>query len=235
MSTLKKISPYIVALAFAMAAIVLFLTLQGVKKTAKVNEVNLVNALNDTMTVYRNKYDEEVARITTVQTQQVKDFLAMNLKSNNELQKLQSLVSQYSKQMKQPGSAATIIQTETVFDTVYMETAHKGKVVGRDTILTTLNNKWVSTTWGWKKDSTIFKLQTNDEYGVVLGYEKKTPFADVVSKSPYSKTKSVRTYQVQMPASKKNHLGVSATYGVGADFKPQLIFGVGYTRSIISF
>lgn len=203
------------------------------KSDKKANE--LVSALNDTVKYYINQQGQQVARIQQIQTESAKTFLKLNLKNNTELLELQKLVRSYEKELKKGGSA-TIIQGETKFDTVWLDKEHIGKVVGRDTILNTINNEWITTTYGWKRDSSIFHLQTKDRFDAVIGYDKKgVPFADITSHSPYSKIKTVRSYQVEMPKQKKNHIGIGIMYGIGSDFKPQPVIGVGYTRSILSF
>lgn len=230
---MKNLFNWLVGIAIALLA---FSSIQECsdkqKSDKKANE--LVSALNDTVKYYINQQGQQVARIQQIQMESAKAFTDLNLQNNQELVKLQKVVESYKKELKKGGSV-TVIEGETKFDTVYVDKKHDGKIVGRDTFMNTIDNKWITLTYGWKKDSTIAQLKTRDEYDIVIGYDKKKPFADVTSHSPYSSVRTVRSFQVEVPKQKKNHIGIGIMYGIGADFKPQPVIGIGYTRSIISF
>ena len=189
----------------------------------------------DSIEYYKNQYNQTVARIGVIEASSAEALLKLENKKDSELTKLQDLISRYKKELKKPGSSATIIETETVFDTIYLDTVNRDKLVYIDSINNTISNKWITTKYGWKKDSTFYHLKIRDEYDAVIGYDNNKPFADITSHNPYSSVKTIRSFNVKIPPEKKNHFGFNMTLGLDSKLQPIPVVGIGYTYSIWSW
>jgi hypothetical protein len=97
------------------------------------------------------------------------------------------------------------------------------------------SDKWIDYDIKTYVDSTNFKLSIINKYAIVLGYNKKVPFADVINYNPYSKVTVLRTFQVSVPKQKSWGIGFSTGIGLSYDLRPRPYIGVGVNYNIIKF
>lgn len=203
----------------------------------EVRNTNLVNALTDSLQKSQNSKGETVGTISTIQTDNVADFLAIRAK-DREIQRLQELVREYRRRMT-AGSSAGIVSVTGGAD-VLVPTV----VVKTDSIYPTYESTFNLDGWVWgivsaSKDSTTIGLRYKEDISFVIGRERKgllgkeTYFSDVIVHNPFSNLQSYRTYQVSVP----NHKwAVGPVLGVGVGptgFVP--FVGVGIQRAVIRF
>lgn len=171
------------------------------------DKVNLYEHLNDSTTFYKNRLGEQVARNSVLKSENVKTFLEIESK-DEEIKQLQARVKEYKSKLKEGGSVTNFSSstdinntTGTVVEPVIDSLGVKDTC--NKTYTTKFSDKWIEYTIRANKDSTKLNLKTNDEFSVILGserpniFKKRVEFVEVVSSSPYTKTKSVKTYQVQ--------------------------------------
>ena len=189
----------------------------------------------DSVEYYKNQYNQTVARIGVIEASSADALLKLTNQKDSELIKLQELVSNYKNKLKKPGSSATTFTTQTVYDTIYLDTVNREKLKGIDSISNTINNKWITLKYGWKKDSTYSHLKIRDEYDAVIGYDNDKLFADITTHNPYSTVKTIRSFNVKIPPEKKNHFGFNMTLGLDSKLKPTPVVGIGYSYGIWSW
>lgn len=186
----------------------------------KVEIQNSYDASQDTIKFWKNKYGENVARITVINFERVQDFIRMRTKDDT-IKMLQNLVIKYKKQLNNSGSA-TIIQTVTDYDTTYISNIHLDTIFfPTSTLLDSVSNRWISSRFGFVNGYTTFSLHINNDYSVVIGEEnrglfrKTKPFVEITNHNPYTETKVLRTYQVTPKRQKR--------WGVGPNFSVSAI------------
>ena len=193
----------------------------------------------DTLKVFKNKNNEQIATIRTIQTE-LKKFLS--LKTNDqEIVKLQNEVKEYKKQLKDKGSA-TVVSVITKIDTVVVTNIVRD-TIKKDTITffeSKFKNKWIDYYVKSSLDSTNINIKIHNDYAVIIGeegglFKKKVPIAIVENKNPYSETQQLRTYEVKIKKPSRFGIGPIVGYGTGDDFKFKAFIGIGFTYSIIKF
>ena len=189
--------------------------------------------LEDSITTYKNKEGQYVATISTFEDANTEIFLSLETK-DKEVLALQETVKTYKKKLKDRGSA-TNVGTETEIDTVFRTTV----IVETDSSITYKSaiplEPWIIGTIIMTKDSTILKLSVINKYTVVVGddskmFKKGTPYVEVTNENPYTKTTSLRAYQVTLPKPKKFFVGPAVGYGLNGAF-----VGVVVGYKLISF
>lgn len=228
------------ALIVAVTAIILLLIFALGKVQAEKNYREAQRQLNDSLSYYKDKTGRDHARISVIDALGIEDLLHLETKDTTIL-KLQKLVSEYKPNIVKGGSA-TILKTVTKYDTVFIRE--------RDTIYKTLeimdsvSNKWISAKFGFSGNKTLFSLKIINDYSVIIGSHKtgffkpKKFFIDVVDNNPYSKVKSLRTYQRVSNVKSKFGIGPFLGYGIGFSggrFVTAPTIGIGVTYSLISF
>ena len=233
--------------------VIIFLLMQQCRSYREVRQQeDLVEALADSVFTYINKDNRQVAKIQVIETDNAKLFSKLPTK-DKEIQKLQNVVKKYKKQLKKEGSA-TVLQTETKFDTIY-QVLNSDTGIIRDTnqISNSITSDWIVTKYGFllkdngDVDSTFFNLQIQNKYSIVIGRERTgflglgrgKPFAEVTNYNPYTTNKSLRTYQVSAPKPKRMGIGINVGYGIHASTKGGISHGVnlsiGFNYNFIEF
>lgn len=204
------------------------------------SQTNLINSLYDSLRTLRLDSSTTVGTIAELQMVSAKQFTDLKIK-DIEIAKLQLVVSSYKNKLK-AGSSVTNATVDThidkttpnIKDTVYVssgiriDTAKLG-------INTSYSDKWINYAIVSSKDSIKLKLNVTNEYSVVLGYNKRVPFADVINYNPYSTVTKLRAYQVSVPRQKSWGIGFSVGAGFSADLKPRPYVGMGINYNIIKF
>lgn len=203
-------------------------------------QTNFINSLSDSLKSSRLQNNSEKATISVLQTASKEAFLKLRIKEA-EIVVLQSIVYEYKEKLK-AGSSVTTAVTETSFKhegstvvTVHDTVKAENKVYLYPEYTDTVNNQWISYRATMNKDNTYLDLKITNRYAVILGYEKKKPFVDVVNYNPYSSTRILRSYQVSIPRQKVWGIGLSAGVGIGNGVKPTPYIGVGINYNIIRF
>lgn len=203
------------------------------KQQKKIDDLTLENkAAFLVMTSYRNSDSLHVAKIEVLTSENNKQFLKM--KSNDStILKLQEVVKDYKNKLQKPGTSATIISnTTTIDDTVPTTIVPNTTPVEKENFPSyesTKNTKWLDLYILARHDSTSYKLKIRNEYSVVLGYDKKKPFAEVTNYNPFTETTDMRTYSVFVPKPKRISLAAHVGYGIiGAGFGPSITVGISY-------
>lgn len=241
--------------------ILLLLNLKSCKNTqdTKKDYVNTINALQDTMTTYRTKDGVQVAKISLIETERAIQFLEIKSK-DAVIVKLQEEVKKNEKRLGKSGSVTVITNTTEVktVDTTYVTS--KDTIIRNDTVfvypeyssfikkgLRKDSTYWATINVKSNKDSTSVGVSLNNSYVVVIGNERKkgfknlfkpkVPFVEVTNENPYTETKTLRSYQVKVPKSKKFGVGIHVGYGLILDKQPILrpYVGIGINYNIIEF
>lgn len=195
----NKVATYLGIIGVILLIVLLFWRLQQEINKNK-ESTNLIESLEDTIQIWKDKDGLNRSKISTLQTSRAKDFLEIKSKDAT-IKELQKLVKE-NKNKLTDGSSVTIIKGDTQFDTVYITKETIKNVIGDASIIDSVNNKWISSKFGFTKDSTIFSLKVRDDYSLIIGEEKQglfkpsKPFAEVISNNPYSIVDTLRTYQV---------------------------------------
>lgn len=177
----------------------LVLKIQDLNRERK-EYLNLINALGDTIKIWKDKDGLNRSKISVLESYRTQDFLTLQTKDKQILE-LQKRVKEYKDKLKE-GSSVTIIKGETVYDTIYETKDSIREILGEISIIDTVDNKWITSVFGFNKDSTIYSLKVRNNYTVVIGEEKqgflkpRKPFAEVINENPYSVTDTLRTYRV---------------------------------------
>ena len=193
--------------------------------------------LNDNQKTFRDK-DSLSHTTNNVIEGKVKDFIDLEVK-DKEIIALQELVKKYKKQLANKGNA-TNFTSETKYDTIYETKIKRDTIIlSKNTIMDSIHNKWINTTFGFDKGNTVFTLKLKNEYSVIIGeesqgwFKKKKPFVEVINLNPYSETTKLKTYQVETKPVKKIGIGPGVYYGIGNSFQPQVIIGIGIQYNFI--
>lgn len=172
--------------------------------------------LSDTLTTYRNKYNQEVVRISVIEFERKKDFL--KLKTNDStIKALQSLVKVYEKKIKDGGSAA-IIHTETVYhDTTLIYMKNDTAYFKDENEWITLEGQIIKNDTDDEQDILSYYLLVNNPFTLVYGTENGKDFAEFKSDNIYTTTKILRVY---LNKPKKKRFVVSTGLGAAAGVNP---------------
>lgn len=197
------------------------------KKNTKIeDQTSIINGLNDTVKVWKDKKGKTYVKSGVIATSDPKDFIKIkNLTGENK--KLQDEVKKYESKIKNGGSVTTFTAETKVkttaptrVDTVYVP-KEDGLKVASPVYSSDFNlGGWVVGSTVAKADSTTVDLKTYDEFSVVIGEDKTgflglgkpIPFGLVTSASPYTAIPTSKTYKVQIET-KKNKWVLPTTIG----------------------
>ena len=200
---MKKYIP----LSIAFIVLALFAAI-GIRQCQKISMLkSSYNSVNSSMSVYKNKYGQEVAKIKIIETERRKDFLKME-SQDSTIKKLQKLVKQ-----KKP-ETAYIIETVTNLDTI--------------TLIDTngyfeFSDEWIDLI-GQATDTLKFHLVVRNEYQIT----EKKGYAEITNINPYTSVKTLRVYK-DIPRKKRFVVGAGFGGMVGYEVitkKPAICVGV---------
>lgn len=192
------------------------------------DQLNLYEAAQDTIQYYKDKNGNNVARIKTLQATSANALLKMETQDES-IKRLQQLVKDNKKKLKNPGSSATTMTIETVVHDTIPVISSSG-----DTIVTGVLDKegWVVigiTADAKNKKIELDSLKIRNEVDLIIGHDKpvdatglkrlfakREAYADVTLKNPYSNVTEFRTFNV---TEKKHNWVVSpgVGYGIGSN------------------
>lgn len=221
------------------------LTYQTCRKKVDTEQqsINLINAMGDTIRIQRLKDSSERASITVLQLSNTKAFQEIFFR-DSQVVALQVLANEYKDKLE-VGSSVTIGKTTTVYrDTgstvvIYPIPSDYDTIPYKQLIYPIYqrsnSNQWIAYNIRASKDTTILGLSVVNKYAVILGYNKKKPFVDVINYNPYSSTRILRSYQVLVPKEKRFGIGFSSGIGIGQGLKLSPYIGIGIQYSVIKF
>lgn len=174
-------------------------------------QANLINSLNDSVKISKNKEGLNVSTNSTVVTKDPNDFLKLKNQSE-EIKSLQKEVETYKDKIKKGGNVtnfksetAITSTTKTIIDTIFIDST-------KQAVYSSSFDKegWVVGNVIARPDSTTVNVKTKEEYTVVVGFEPQgflglgtpKPFSLVKNKNPYSVTPELKTYQVEIQRKK---------------------------------
>lgn len=219
---------------------------------------NLYGASQDELRQEKNKNGLYVARIDAMKSAETQTFLEMETK-DAFIAELQSEVKRNKRVIKQQGDAIALLSSQTQFDTIVTkeDIVPEVLVATKDSLSYTLENKWITATYGFKLnymnqfermevENTFLNLVVDNKYSVVLGSEptgflglgKRNPFAEVTNYNPYTKTTNLRTYQVDGYPDKRFGVGLIGGYGLNLSppgVSAGMFVGVGVSYNLIKF
>jgi len=214
------------------------------KYTSKFAEKdNLIESLGSTVKTWKDKDSISHSKIAVLQTQELEDFLRIQT-ADSTVTNLQELISDYKKRLKHKGSA-TIIESSTNVVTTsptvvyYDSTSYSGtsKTKPSDVMPIYSSNfnlkGWVIGEVIASEKETKIEMSIKNKYSLVIGeekqglFKKRKPFAEVTNENPYTRIKTLRTYQISK--SRVKRIGIGPFFGVDTNLEPTLGFGVTYT------
>lgn len=229
------------------AVIVILAILYFNKRNELQEQLTLNEAVNAKLETWVDKDGLNRAKIQALETSNTKTFLALQTRDSSIIQ-LQKDVKSMNRYLKKQGSVTNFsTQTDIV-------TSGETEVIPNDiepeypiyksqfNLIDKNNKSWVLGESIASKDSTFIDLDIINEYSLTIGREpqgflglgKSKSFADVKNLNPYSRTTSLRTYQVTLPRPKRFGIGPVVAYGVGENGFGWFA-GVGGTWSLIQF
>lgn len=229
---------YIIPLSYLLCIVFLFFSIQRCdsERRESIKKDRLLLSLNDTVKVWKDKDGLNHSKISSLEVNKVKDFL--NLQSKDILiLELQNRVKKHQDKISGGGSLV-IVKGETVYDTVYDTKDSIIYLIGNNTILDSISNKWIKTKFGFDKGKTVFNLKVKHDYTIILGEERKgflkpkLPFLEVIDHNPYSFSDTIRVLNVKDTRSKfKLDYGVYGGFGATWSnnnilFGPQVGLGI---------
>lgn len=238
----KTISVTIIILLISIFSTVYLINIDY-KRTKQ--KINLIKSLQDSLQIYKNKDNNEVAKIGTINSS-TKDFIDLKIK-DKEIQELQKLVKEYKNKLKNQGSVTkfsnnTKVETKTItkieYDTIIKNNIQE--IYPKYKSNFNLNN-WVVGDIIASKDSTNINLGVKNKYAVIIGEESqgwfkpKKTFVEVINYNPYSSTEKLRTYQVEKPKNKLFSIGPYIGVGINQERKFIPSVGIGLQYNILKF
>lgn len=235
---------FIIILISITAITLLFNKVLEYKKSYK-SQIELYEAITDTIQVYKTKDSLNVAKIQVMQTDKESDFLKIKNLTGTNLE-LQNLIKNKDKKIKDLNTA--LIHKD---ETVYIDTLRMYYPIGGDTIifsqsvlLDTINNKWINAKYGFNKGLSYLDLKVYNEYQITIGYEggnlfkKGTSYGIVTNMNPYTSPIDMRVYQVSVPPLKRFGIGVQSGFGGLYDIRNNNLgygfyIGLGFSYNII--
>ena len=202
------------------------------------SDISLYENINDSVVIYKNKYNENVSKIFLLKAENTKQFLRIQ-SDKEDILKLQELVKDYKKQLDN-GGAIVYIKGETIFDTTIIKQTEFITINNKLYYEDSINNNWIYSRYGVNGDTTFFSLKTVNEYSVILGSNKKLfkkpeYFVEVINHNPYSVSSIVRSVDFNTIKNKKFGLGLSLGVGLTSDFNFRPYIGIGVNYNLIKF
>lgn len=202
-------------------------------------QLQLNNALNDSLILERNERGELTATIQAYQTQRADDFLAFKTKDSLTLE-LQKEVRSMKKYLKKQGSVSQFSTQTGLVTSSKTEVVSNNKNPSFPTYKSNFDlDGWVFGKSIATKDSTYLDLKIKDEFSLTIGVEptgflgmgKGKPFGQIKSKNPFSSVKSFKTYNVGRYKEPNLVIGPS----VGVNFNGRPVVGFTATYALLKF
>lgn len=185
--------------------------------SCKKNKTNseLINSVNDTLLTYKNKNNQNEAKISVLYASR-KELLSISSAKDSTIKKLQKLVKESG-----PSTTSATVFSGTTIGSITGSTISANKdTVYKDSIAYiypeyqfTDSTKWHKFKITMCKDSTNLFYKINNQYSYITRYEKpkgffskKIPIVTVTNLNPNTTTTELRTWQVPCKCNNKNWL-----------------------------
>lgn len=184
------------------------------------DQVNLYNAITDTLQTWKDKDSLNNAKIQVMQTEKASDFLKIQNLTGTNLE-LQNLIKSQGKRIKDLNTAL-IVKSETIIrDTTRIYYPIEGDTIifSQSVLLDSIENEWITALYGFNKGRSILDFTLINDYQITIGYEggnvfrQGIPFATIKNLNPYTITNDLRVYQTSMK--KQKRIGISLQTGFG--------------------
>ena len=237
---MKAKTKALLAFAFMNILLIILAIISITNKVSEVKErdkqVELYNAITDSLKRYKTKDSLNVALISVMETNSAKDFLDIKNLTGTNLE-LQNYIKAQGKQIKDLKTALKI-KTETIFiDTIREFRPISGDTIifSKEILIDSITNKWITAKYGFNKGKSYFNLKTYDEFLVSIKDSKTGSYAEITNLNPYSTTKDIRVFNIASPKPKRYgisfNLGVGGFYGLRhniVDYGPYVGLGLSY-------
>lgn len=199
---------------------------------------SLLEALGDTVKIWKDEYGRSTAKIKVLETEGLKSFLKL-ASQDKAIKELQELVKENQRLLKKGGST-TIIKTETEIDTV-VKTVIDFK---NNTYTGKFQDDWLMITSISDSAKTEYMFRSRSELSLIIGtekqglFKKRKPYAIVNDKNPHTGIKDLRTYQVSKPKPDRFIIGPSIGGGAlitNGEVRAGIFVGATLTYRIIGF
>lgn len=196
------------------------------------NNVNL----EDSITYYRDKYNNLYSKTSVIETDNEKLFLQIKSKDSTIL-RLQNLVSKYKKEINKGGSITIIKDSIYIYKEKDITLSKDTIVFSQSVLLDSIKDKWIDATFGFNMGKSLFRASVVNDYEIIIGKDSKTKksFVEVKNNNPYAKVNTLKTYRKILPNDKKFGLGFYVGCGLNSDIKIRPSIGISLNYNIIEF
>lgn len=223
------------------AVLIIVLFRQGceIRESQKQYEQNY-DALNSSLTKYRNKYGQEVVKAKVLETtslEQIEKFAELD----SSIAQLKKVVKEQSKLLKD-GGMATVINNHTYLqgrgDTIIIDST------GAYYSPISQFGDWVTGYHMISPDSSYIDMKIKNQFSLAFGYERepgfknwfkpKKPVAYLTNKNPYTYTDDLRIVNIESKSKKLGlNIGIGATWGITPSFETDLVLGITLSKPLI--
>lgn len=230
-------------LVLILIGITILLSLLLFSKCGNYSELSNINeSINDTLSIERNKLNQEIATIKVLQMQSEKDFLNLKVKDST-INWLQSTVKNYKGRLN---TAIVISNTTTSKGASKTLISSKNDTIKIDSFIyimpvyqTSWINKWEKGSIIASKDSIFRNISMRNEFEIIQGepkngwFKKNEYLIQVKNLNPNTYTDELRSFNVYTKP-KRFNLGIQVGYGLSLiNFKPIPYIGLGGQFTII--
>jgi hypothetical protein len=196
------------------------------------NNVNL----EDSITYYRDKYNNLYSKTSVIETDNEKLFLEIKSK-DSIINRLQNLVSKYKKEINRGGSVTIIKDSIYIYKEKDITLSKDTIVFSQSVLLDSIKDKWIDATFGFNMGKSLFRASVLNDYEIIIGKDSKTKksFVEVKNNNPYAKVNTLKTYRKTLPDDKKFGLGFYIGCGLNSDIKIRPSIGISLNYNIIEF
>lgn len=214
----KETKSFIIIGIIALIIVLVLLSLHNCN--SKNRQINLLNSVQDTLVITKNKDSSETAKTSLIVDNNTD--LILQIKSKDEIIKLlQNEIIKNKNQIKNGGSI-TVVESAT---SMYDSASTIVKIINRDSCNPIYSASNKDTTWiKWKviasRDFTNVDFISKDKYSVVIGSEKvglfkRNSIVEITTYNPYNHIKSMKAFEVQdNRAERKISIGLQGGYGI---------------------
>ena len=198
--------------------------------------IQTINAINDTVSQYRNEKGELVYKISAIQMDSYKDFLSIVTKDSLIIE-LQKRMAYYKNKAESAtifnvkGEASASSSTKVEIDTIKTDTIKFSPIY-----ISQFFDPWLSLATKSTVDSTSFKLSFQDTYTITQLNDEEGIYVEIINQSPYVMVNNIRHFRITLPEPPKHKkwgIGVQGGYGINfldnrVQLSPYVGIGVSY-------
>lgn len=219
----------ILLILFLFVCIGLIFSIRGCSKATSENRenLNLIQAYQDTLQIIRNADSSITARIQSFET---------DSKTLKKLKSQDSAIKALQKIVDNKTTGAVVFKANTK-----TEVTTKTQIVYKDSFpeySSNINmNGWITGKIIANKDSIITNLLIKNDYSVSLKKDRNKSYVEIISLNPYSDINNVRSY-IQIKE-KPKRIGLGVHIGYGAFIQNEVIkttpfIGIGLNYNLIN-